>query len=1158
MASADNPPAPDAATTGIQPANETFPAPIPLPPAPAAPPEEPPGAAESFARRCLVLDVLLVALVLVFAFLTASFSVQNGDFFRHLAVGRLLAQGAYTFGSDPFTWGSGDAYWVNHSWLFDLLVYALYQIPAAGGAAVVVFKALLVVALAEVLLRVSRRRGQSLWLPAACTGLAVLVISPRLVLQPWCISFLFLGLTLWLLRYPRLARERGTAPPTYRPFWLLPPLFLLWVNLDTWFVFGPAAVALYLAGEALGTRLRPAAEDADAPGPGELRSLAIALVAGLAACLVNPFGWHAFLPPEGLGLSASAEAVLKDSQFSYYLVGPTQRAYYEPGVGLTVAGMAYFPLLVLSLASFVLVPLLPGGWRALAGWRLFLWLPLLLLSLVNLRGIPFFAVVAGPVTALNLADVATQFVPAGGLPRPWRRWAVGGRLLTLLVALAAVVATVPGWLQAKQPLGPRRVAWDVQPDPSLRQMAEQIRAWREQGLVGPDTHWLNLSPEVPNYLAWFAPGERGLLDNRIDLFGAVAPDFIAVRQGLSREDAGPAEDPAEAGTRAPWRRILRKRGVRFVIVQESNRERGLKTLNHLMSNPAEWAPCYLDGRTTVFGWHEDPAGPDPFAGLRLDFRRLAFGPEAEKAPETGSREPELRPWWTELWESPPPHDLDGDAAIAHFNRFRALGRAFYDRNRHQWEALEGACLVGCAGGPGGPLLNGSAIPLGFAATYAAHPIGPGEPSQIPAGQLPAMDRLGYMLREIHSQTQDAGPPESLYLSVRAARRSLAVNPDEPRTYFWLGQAYNFLWRGTREHILAGDLIPVAAVRRTQVAAALNHALALRPNPLTAQQAHELLALMYLNIPPQKAEAELPYLELVAKHRRAQLQIMQEAGPVPGVSAKDYSRGLEILEKEVKALDSKVHRLENQYMVSAERKPLRDRYQIALDKGLVETALNAALGAPDPAELWDPARGLGGRPLAYGVLELLLDLGRLDDARQLLEPSEEKGDQATMVALLWYQVRRTAAAGDYAAADRYLAQVQAIGEGAAADLSALVAQALGQGLLGALMRPITVVPWQRSVLQANQTGLAYLQKQAELHLMRGWLALEAGDTDKAAEHLRAAEQMAPPPERWLAQLPDLKSITREQVVGGLLPLASRQAATLGLAARYREWLGAARR
>ncbi len=223
---------------------------------------------EQFARICGGLDAVLVALVLAFAFLVASSPVTNADFFRQIATGRLLLQGDYHFGVDPFTYTSEGESWVNHSWLFALLVYGLYQIPMIGGVAVVVGKALLVAALAEIMLRVGRRAGQSLWIPAACTALAVLTLSPRLFLQSVCLSFLFLGLTLWLLHRPRRLRERvGQAfqpdrqafqpdrqagkPDLRRSWWLLPPLFALWVNCDAWFFLGPLAVALYLVGELL-------------------------------------------------------------------------------------------------------------------------------------------------------------------------------------------------------------------------------------------------------------------------------------------------------------------------------------------------------------------------------------------------------------------------------------------------------------------------------------------------------------------------------------------------------------------------------------------------------------------------------------------------------------------------------------------------------------------------------------------------------------------------------------------------------------------------------------------------------------------------------------------------------------------------------------------
>lgn len=67
-----------------------------------------------------------------------------------LATGRALVQGEYTFGTDPFSYTTQDAYWVNHAWLFDLLSYGGYQ--SVGGGGLVFVKALLAAALCGALL----------------------------------------------------------------------------------------------------------------------------------------------------------------------------------------------------------------------------------------------------------------------------------------------------------------------------------------------------------------------------------------------------------------------------------------------------------------------------------------------------------------------------------------------------------------------------------------------------------------------------------------------------------------------------------------------------------------------------------------------------------------------------------------------------------------------------------------------------------------------------------------------------------------------------------------------------------------------------------------------------------------------------------------------
>src|SRR5712691_11301163 len=110
------------------------------------PPPSPVVETAATARPARWPDAVLAALVLAFAFLAASFAARNSDFWLHLATGRLLAQGEYAFGSDPFAYTTQGAYWANHAWLFDLALYAGHQ--ALGGAGLVALKALAVAVLA--------------------------------------------------------------------------------------------------------------------------------------------------------------------------------------------------------------------------------------------------------------------------------------------------------------------------------------------------------------------------------------------------------------------------------------------------------------------------------------------------------------------------------------------------------------------------------------------------------------------------------------------------------------------------------------------------------------------------------------------------------------------------------------------------------------------------------------------------------------------------------------------------------------------------------------------------------------------------------------------------------------------------------------------------
>src|SRR5262249_6709974 len=306
---------PHASSTATQALPPPEPTSIPLPPRP----KRAPLTLEQLNAWTKPLDVMIAASVVVLAFLAASFAARNNELLLHLATGRALLDGSYKFGADPFSYTTAGVYWVNHSWLWDGITYLIYQyLGDSGGPALIVVKALMIALLAGFMLAV-RRRGQSLWIPAFCTLVAVAALCQRLLLHPVVVSYLFLGITLYLLQKPAKTEDvssgrRGSAPSKRRHLWLSPILFLFWVHLGQWIFLCPLTVALWWLGEVIQDQFAPVKEGPDQRPAGDNRSLGLVLIVGLLACLVNPHHIHAFALPPQLQESG-ASAILQNDYF---------------------------------------------------------------------------------------------------------------------------------------------------------------------------------------------------------------------------------------------------------------------------------------------------------------------------------------------------------------------------------------------------------------------------------------------------------------------------------------------------------------------------------------------------------------------------------------------------------------------------------------------------------------------------------------------------------------------------------------------------------------------------------------------------------------------------------------------------------------------------
>jgi tetratricopeptide (TPR) repeat protein len=1092
--------------------------------------------AAAVARAIRGLDRCLAALILALVFLLSSFAIQNTDFWMHLATGRALAQGTYDVwsGTDPFSYTTANTPWINHAWLFDAAIYPLYQL--LGGEGLALLRAGAGVILAVVLFQV-RRRGQSLWAPAVSAGLALLVLSPRFNFQPSMLSCIFLGITLLVL----------LTPGSIRRLWLLPPLFLLWVNVDQWFLLGPLAVGLFL----LGAWLQPApAADQEARRQ-RCKMLGLVLVVGIGACLVNPFGLRALvLPPElaylvlkATGPQSSAwlaggatlhELASVDPGFVPYFSPLNSRFLSQPSVGLNVAGLAYFVLLALGLVSFLLNGLVPGAGEDRSTpvdfWsRGFLWLVFAGLSLLLTQLIPFFAVAAGPITALNLQDFARRRFGTGArADGGWRLWSLGGRVLTALACLVLVFLDWPGWLHAApdEPRLTHRVAWRVYESPTLVQAARKVAELQRSGQL---RHGFNYVPDIANYFSWFCPEAKGFMDHRFALFPGVASEYAQVRSAL--RELGEHFQQLQRNPRAPvptrhWEAIFRARDINYVVLTGGQSERALALLAlSLWLNRPDWAPLYTDGRTSIFAWKV--GGPtDRFAGIELDFNREAFGrvPEDRRAPLQGPELPEEPPgFWLRYWVGRPIEPLAALTSRHTIQIYQLLAQSWIQAYFPAWQVLSWAGPVGTTAVVPGSVA-GPAATAGFV--------------HLPRDMLLYKNRLG----QTFLRPQDYGPPGAPILAVRDARRAVAASPQEPNSHLSVADGYQALWKNQEQHWVPRQPLggPVAfadvqlldrqTIRQIQLTTALNHVVSLeedQPDPALAD-IHWELAQIYLR---------MHYLDVALEHLARAHDIVNHIQPPPELKMV-FDRRREQFESIFKNVGEEVKKRRAHYDLQAARPGLTilGKFAIALLEPYKTTDENN--------RATEDRRGLGLARLgldllrqanisqmteqekqAYANLDfrLLLTMGRVREAREGLVPGLRN-----LLGPAYDQVEVVlgAATGDYARADQALAalekQVAEVSK-VLRDKRARAAAEFRPWLISllALDSPAHTQLIVRAALNLLQQKIAYVDSRAfevptlgstaSLRSLRGLLALEQGDTKAAATHFRAALRQAGPSE-----------------------------------------------
>ena len=509
---------------------------------------------------------LATALLSVCAFVLLWHDMQTYDVWWHLGSGRwILAHGVPHF--DPFSFGFPGRQWIEHHWLYDALVWLLYD---AGGANALIVMKVVVFAGALALLALAGRRAPR---EVLLLGLLLALVAghERFVVRAEMFTVAALLWTLYVSDEARAGRVSRAA------LYSLPLVQLAWVQLHGLWILGPVVQATVLLADSLPL---PAAlwRSREARGP---RTTVLVLCA--LAALVNPYGLRGALFPFHLFAELGTDHPIGE------LIGEFASPFSALHFAADYRTLGYLGVVAVSALGFV------AARRRVDAGLLALWLAFAALSGMALRNVALFGYVAAFCLLRN----------AGAEPRGFVRW----RLPALLAAMSFSAAMIP-WVAGNGFY--LHQGWDARFGLGISPRKYPVGALafaRERGLPLPLIHGIGDG----GYVLFDGGENSAYIDGRLEVYG---PDNLTTAIRLSSRGDGLESEAARTGART-------------VLVRNEPRDLGLLQVLEASPGwlPVYCDPRHVlyvrreaAGRGDVLDWERSPctsAGhPPPFAPPR--------------------------------------------------------------------------------------------------------------------------------------------------------------------------------------------------------------------------------------------------------------------------------------------------------------------------------------------------------------------------------------------------------------------------------------------------------------------------------------------------------------------------------------------------------------
>ena len=331
-------------------------------------------------RKCfsfpVLMGVLLVALNAVIMFPT--FRLE-ADTWWHLKLGQQILLTGHWLHADIYSFTAYGNNPLAYEWLGEVVLAIAYKIGALKGLHMLLFGLTSVILLLVYYYADLRSRNSK-----AAFGAAILIMplaAMCFTLRPQLLGYIFLLITLICLERYKQGLQKS--------LWILPPLFLIWVNTHGSFILGFCVLGLYWV-----CGLVPFKQGGLIMEPWQPRQRLHMEIVFLLGCMTlpfTPFGGQAF-------------------------IFPIEKALYFPQQAAHV--LEWFPLNFSLWEPKVMLVLLLGFLLAQVAYRLtyrveelFLVLFTAYMTCVHTRFVILFALVFAPLVAVLLARWSPPYEP---------------------------------------------------------------------------------------------------------------------------------------------------------------------------------------------------------------------------------------------------------------------------------------------------------------------------------------------------------------------------------------------------------------------------------------------------------------------------------------------------------------------------------------------------------------------------------------------------------------------------------------------------------------------------------------------------------------------------------------------------------------------------